>query len=80
MIRRVKDGLDKAGEDYRMLILPDHPTPICERTHTADPIPYLIFDSTKSVDGVSAYNEKEAAKSEYNWSEGYRLIEHLLEL
>lgn len=80
VLKIIVDGLEKAGEDYRILLLPDHPTPICERTHTADPIPYLIFDSTKSVDGVSAYNEKEAAKSEYNWSEGYRLIEHLLEL
>ena len=76
----IVDGLEKAGEDYRIMLLPDHPTPISERTHTADPVPYMIYDSTKSVEGVSAYNEKEAVKSEYNWPEGYRLIEHLLEL
>ena len=68
------------GEDYRIMLLPDHPTPICERTHTAEPIPYMIYDSTKSVAGVSAYNEKEAVKSEYNWPDGYHLIAHLLEL
>lgn len=80
VLKLITEGLNKAGEDYRIMLLPDHPTPICERTHTADSIPYMIYDSTKSVDGVSAYNEKEAAKSEYNWKSGYRLIEHLLEL
>lgn len=80
VMKLIVEGLDKAAEDYRIMLLPDHPTPICERTHTADPIPYMIYDSRKSVDGVSAYNEKEAAKSEYKWAEGYRLIEHLLEL
>lgn len=80
VLGRIVDGLEEAGEDYRIMILPDHPTPICERTHTGDPIPYMIYDSRKTVDGVSAYNEKEAAKSKYNWTEGYHLIEHLLEL
>ena len=80
VLKIITEGLDQAGEDYRVMLLPDHPTPICERTHTADPIPYMIYDSRKSVEGVSAYNEKEAAKSEYNWPEGYRLIGHLLEL
>lgn len=80
VLKIITEGLENAGEDYRIMLLPDHPTPICERTHTADPIPYMIYDSRKSVDGVSAYNEKEAAKSEYNWPDGYRLIEHLLEL
>jgi hypothetical protein len=40
----------------------------------------MLYDSRKTVNGISTYNEKEAAQSEYNWSEGYRLIEHLLEL
>ncbi len=80
VLKLIVDGLEAAGEEYRVLLLPDHPTPICERTHTADPIPYMLYDSRKAVGGVSAYNEKEAAKSEFNWPEGYRLIEHLLEL
>ena len=47
VIRRVKEGLDAAGLEYRMLGMPDHPTPICVRTHTASPVPYLLYDSTR---------------------------------
>ena len=46
LIRLVKEGLDASGEDYRMLILPDHPTPVKVRTHVAEPVPYLLYDST----------------------------------
>ena len=80
IIRLVKDGLDASGEDYRMLVLPDHPTPICVRTHTSEPIPYLIYDSRRTVDGVHTYSEVKAAESEWKWPEGYRLIENLLEI
>lgn len=80
VIANVMDGLEKAGEDYRMLILPDHPTPICVRTHTGDPIPYLLYDSTKPVEGQSTYDEKHAKVSGIMWKDGYSLIDHLLEL
>ena len=39
------DGLDALGP-WRLLLLPDHPTPIALKTHTADPVPYLLVDST----------------------------------
>lgn len=80
VIRPVKKAMDASGEDYRMLILPDHPTPIACRTHTSDPIPYLLYDSTDT--GIKAenvqYNEKQAAASGIVVTEGYRLIEKLL--
>lgn len=79
VIARVMDGLEKAGEDYRLLILPDHPTPICERTHTGDPVPYLLYDSTRAVSGQDTYNEKNAKASGIMWEEGFRLVDHLLE-
>ena len=78
IIGPVKEGLEKAGEDFRMLILPDHPTPICVRTHTGTPVPYMLYDSTKSENGISTYNEENAKKSGIVWEEGYRLIDHLL--
>ena len=80
VIRPVKKAMDASGEAYRMLILPDHPTPIACRTHTSDPIPYLLYDSTKAeIKQVNAqYNEKHAAQSGIMVSEGYRLIERLL--
>lgn len=81
VIRVVKEGLDRAGEDYRMLIMPDHPTPISKRTHTSDPIPYLIYDSTKTdVSKCQSYNEKEAKLTGNFFAEGYRLMDHYLEI
>ena len=80
VVGRIVEGLDEAGEDYRIMVLPDHPTPICVRTHTSEPIPYLIYDSRRTVDGVHTYSEVKAAESEWKWPEGYRLIEHLLEI
>ena len=53
LIRPIVEGLREAGEDFRMVILPDHPTPICIRTHTGDSVPYLLYDSTKEQDRKS---------------------------
>lgn len=78
VIAKVVKGLEDSGEEFRMLILPDHPTPIRARTHTSDPVPYLLFDSTKVVKGQKAYNEKNAKADGVLWEEGYRLIDHLL--
>ncbi len=72
-------GLEAASLDYRILVLPDHPTPIEFRTHTGDPVPYLLYDSTKTLKGTRKFCEREAAKSPCRWPEGYRLIDHLLE-
>ncbi|MDD3362527.1 MAG: cofactor-independent phosphoglycerate mutase [Hespellia sp.] len=68
-----------AGEDYRMMILPDHPTPIAKRTHTSDPIPYLLYDSTKEISGCDNYSEKTAKENGIFCEEGYTLMYHLLE-
>ncbi len=75
----VLEGLRRAGEDFRLLLLPDHPTPIEVRTHTKDPVPYLLYDSTKSVEGAETYSEKTCALTGKNWPDGYRLIGHLLQ-
>ena len=79
VVARITEAMDRSGENYRLMILPDHPTPICVRTHTSEPVPYMIYDSRKAIDGIHTYNEKEAAKSTCIWKDGYRLIDHLLE-
>lgn len=79
VVARITEAMDRSGEDYRLMILPDHPTPICVRTHTSEPVPYMIYDSRKAIDGIHTYNEKEAEKSTCIWKDGYRLIDHLLE-
>ena len=68
-----------AEEEYRMLIMPDHPTPISIRTHTSDPVPYVLFDSTKGFNGVGAYNEQAALDSGIFIAKGHKLIDHLFE-
>jgi len=80
VIRPVKKAMDASGEDYRMLILPDHPTPIACRTHTSNPIPYLLYDSTDTGIKIenAQYNEKQAEAGGIVVTEGYRLIEKLL--
>lgn len=79
VIKTVKDGLDKAGVDYRMLIMPDHPTPIAIRTHTSNPVPYLLYDSTKEESHDWNYNEKDAKLSGNYLEEGYTLLSEFLE-
>lgn len=77
VIGPLKEALDAAGESYRMLILPDHPTPVRVRTHTSDSVPYLLYDSTNELDRTWNYNEKEGAASGICFPEGYTLIDHL---
>ena len=47
VIGELRKRLEDAGIEYKMMVLPDHPTPISLKTHVSDPIPYIIYDSTK---------------------------------
>ncbi len=78
VIKIVKEELDKSGVDYRMLIMPDHPTPVCVRTHTSDPVPYMLYDSTNKLNKTWHYTEKDAKKSGTYIEEGFKTIDRLL--
>lgn len=66
--------------DFRMLVLPDHPTPIRVRTHVSDPVPYLLYDSANELDShFSSYNEKTGQESKILVEKGHTLIKHLFE-
>ena len=82
IIKPIFEGVTKAGEDIRMLIMPDHPTPIKIRTHTDEPIPYMLYDSTKTLgkEPHLPYSEKNGKASGLFEENGYRLIEKLLEM
>lgn len=80
VIKVVREQMEKAKVDYRMLIMPDHPTPIRCRTHTSDPVPYLLYDSTKELKNDWNYNEDEAGKSGNVVNQGCEIINKLLEL
>lgn len=79
IIGPVAEKLKEEGIDFRMLVLPDHPTPIRVRTHTGDPVPYLLYDSTKACGGAAAYNEKAGQKSGIMEEKGHMLITHLFQ-
>ena len=79
VIAPIKEGLEQAGEEFRMLVMPDHPTPISLRTHTGDSVPYLLYDSTKIQDNHWKYNEKEAEQSGHCIAKGCEMIEYLIQ-
>ena len=73
------EKLAAAGVDYRLLVLPDHPTPIRVRTHTSDSVPYLLYDSAEEKEGSRDYNEREGRAGGILVAEGHRLIDRLFE-
>ena len=77
VIKPLYEALKNSGEPFRMLVLPDHPTPVCVRTHTSDPVPYMLYDSTKEQDKAYDYNEKDAKDSGIFIAEGHTIINHL---
>lgn len=79
VIRPIVEGLRAAGEEFRMVILPDHPTPVCIRTHTGDSVPYLLYDSTDEREESWRYDEEEAQASGNYVSEGHALIAKVLQ-
>ena len=78
LIARVKQAMEAAGEDYRMLILPDHPTPLRIRTHTSNPVPYLLYDSTREQKKWERFTEESARSADNFEPNGYKLLERFL--
>ena len=79
VIGPLTETLDKAGTTYRLLVMPDHPTPIRVRTHTSDSVPYLMYDSTAPRAESWNYNEKEASESGNFIPLGHTIIDKLFE-
>ena len=79
IIGPVAKELEEKGVDFRMLVLPDHPTPIRVRTHTSDSVPYLLYDSTKKQSHTWNYNEEEAKASGNFVAQGHTIINKLFD-
>ncbi len=75
----VKAAMDASGEDYRMLVIPDHATPIEIRTHNSDPVPFILYDSRRQARKIARYNEKEAAATGVFEPKGHLLMNRLLQ-
>ncbi len=69
----VVEELRKMG-DFKVLVTPDHATPLSLKTHTNDPIPFMIYDSTKPASGVETFNERTAKETGLYVEEGFRMM------
>jgi 6-phosphofructokinase len=69
--------LCESGEEFKIMILPDHPTPIRTRTHAIDPVPFMIYSSSKEHGGAVRFTEDEARGCETYIPKGHSLIELL---
>ncbi len=79
ILRPVWDYLKDSDEDYKIMILPDHPTPLHLRTHTIDPVPFLIYSSRKKEKGVEIFDEQTASSTGLYVPNGFTLMDQLIE-
>ncbi|WP_342756936.1 cofactor-independent phosphoglycerate mutase [Kineothrix sedimenti] len=79
VLKPLTHKLDEEGTEYRLMVLPDHPTPVRIRTHTSDSVPYLLYDSRRPCSSNWNYNEAEAKAGGIYISKGHELINHLFE-
>lgn len=71
-------GMEKY-DDYRIMVLPDHPTPLSLRTHTSEPVPFLIYQKSKPVkSGLDSYTEELAKSTGVYFPDGYKLMDHFI--
>ena len=75
----VYEYLKTTAEDFKILVLPDHPTPIEIRTHSMEPVPFFLYDSRKDVRGVAAFTEATAAETGLYIPDGFTLLERVIE-
>lgn len=71
---------ENSGDDYKILVMPDHPTPLSIMTHTHEPVPFMIYDSRKvsKMSEEASYDEKYASSTSIFYDKGYQLIDHFL--
>ena len=78
IVQPVLAYLDAAGEDYAALLLPDHPTPLCLRTHTGDPVPFALYRRGDGAARDARFTESAAQATGLFEPEGFRLMDRLL--
>ncbi len=79
ILKKVYDYLEGCEEDYKILVLPDHPTPIEIRTHSMEPVPFIIYSSKEDANGVSVFTERTAEATGLYYPDGSQLLSHIIE-
>ncbi len=75
VLEPVAEYLKRTGEAFRVLITPDHATPLSLKTHTNDPVPFMIYDSSKENNGVKSFNEKTASETGLFVEKGHTIMD-----
>lgn len=75
----VYEYLKTSDEDFKILVLPDHPTPIEIRTHSMEPVPFFLYDSRKDTVGVNPFTETTAAQTGLYIPDGFTLLDRVIE-
>ena len=78
ILEPIYEYLKSTGEDFRILILPDHPTPVCRRTHTMDAVPFILYDSADEKQGIECFDENNAAATGFHLPKGETLMDLML--
>ena len=79
ILKPVYEYLQSSAEDFKILVLPDHPTPIELRTHSREPVPFFLYDSRRDAEGVATYTEATAAETGVYVPDGFTLLERVIE-
>lgn len=81
VVAEVIKGLEERLEDYKVMVMPDHPTPLSIKTHASDPVPYIIYSSKdrgNAGDDTIGYNESDAAASGVLIEKGWELMDRFI--
>ena len=78
ILKPVLAYLESCGDDFKLLVLPDHPTPMVTRTHAMDPVPFFMYDSTVKQSGVDCYTEENCEKANNYIPHGYNLFDSFI--
>ena len=79
ILKKVYDYLCKCGEDFKIFLLPDHPTPIEIRTHSMEPVPFFVYTSNKETRGVEKFTEATAEATKLYYPAGHALLDYIIE-
>ncbi len=79
ILKPVYEYLASCDDDFKILILPDHPTPLQLRTHSSDPVPFMLYDSKKEYVGVDTFDEQSASQTEITVEHGHDLLDMVID-
>lgn len=75
----ILESLGESREEFRILLLPDHPTPTATQSHSSDPVPFILYSSNDNKDNHVPFDERAVEDAKLRVEEGHRLIERLFE-